>query len=104
MSAGIGESGASGEENCTRIGLAPLTFLAPAAGVIDTSCKLAAGCSGLAASAGPSDATREAWLPGDATVAKTTPAASTSAALVPVRASPRFLAGRGTLNPCQIPL
>ena len=48
-SVGIGEPGASGEENCTRIGLAPLTFLDPAAGVIDTSCRLAAGSSGLVA-------------------------------------------------------
>ena len=44
---GIGEFGASGTENCTRMGLVPLTPLAPAAGVIETICRATAGCSGL---------------------------------------------------------
>ena len=51
--AGIGEFGASGAENCTRMGLVPLTPFAPAAGVIETSCSAAAGCSGLVAFSGP---------------------------------------------------
>src|SRR5262249_15198010 len=62
-SVGIGEFGASGAENCTRMGLVPLTAFAPAAGVIETRCSAAAGCSGLVAVSGPSDATSEAWLP-----------------------------------------
>src|SRR5690242_6581903 len=97
-SVGIGEPAASGVSNWTRIGLVPFTCLDPAAGVIETSCRLAAGCSGLAALAGPSCDTSEAWLPGAATVAKTTPAPSTSAAPVPVTTTPRFFAGRGTLS------
>ncbi len=36
-SVGIGEVDASGVENCTVIGLAPMTPLAPAAGVTDTT-------------------------------------------------------------------
>src|SRR6516165_9798276 len=62
-SVGIGELAASGAENCTRIGLAPLTPVAPAAGVTETSCRAAAGCSGLVpetAVMGPSEDTREA--------------------------------------------
>src|SRR5690242_10428694 len=62
---GIGEFGASGWENRTRTDLVPLTPLAPAAGVTETICRAVAGCSGLVALAGPSDATSEAWLPGE---------------------------------------
>ena len=43
-SAGIGELVASGAENCTRMGLAPLIPFAPAAGATDTTCRPAAGC------------------------------------------------------------
>ena len=46
-SVGIGELAASGAENCTRMGLVPLTPFAPAAGLTETSCRSAAGCSGL---------------------------------------------------------
>src|SRR5689334_7442204 len=101
-SVGIGEPTAGGVSNWTRTGLVPLTCLDPAAGVIETTCMLAAGWSGLAAAAGPSCDTSEAWLPGAATVAKTTPAPSASAAPVPVRTTPRFFTGRGTLNACHI--
>ena len=94
---GIGEFGASGAENCTRMGLVPLTPLAPAAGVIETICRAAAGCSGLVAFAGPSDDTSEAWLPGDANATIITPAPRTSAAPLAVRAAPRRF-GRVTLE------
>src|ERR1700735_4069127 len=46
-SVGIGELADSGAENCTRMGLVPLTPFAPTAGVVETSCRPAAGCSGL---------------------------------------------------------
>ena len=105
---GIGELGASGAENCTRMGLAPLTPRAPAAGVTETSCKLAAGCSGLDAFTGAAEETREAWLPGDANATIVTPAPRTSAALLAVRAAaPRFLVRLGPSEAevrCQIRL
>ena len=99
-SLGIGEFGASGAENRTRMGLVPLTPFAPAAGLIETSCSVAAGCSGLVAFSGPSDDTSEAWLPGDANATIITPDPMTSAAPLAVRAAPRLF-GRVTLNDCQ---
>ena len=99
--AGIGEFGASGAENCTRMGLVPLTPFAPAAGVIETICRAAAGCSGLVAFAGPSDDTSEAWLPGDANATIITPDPMTSAAPLAVRAAPRLF-GLVTPNDFQI--
>src|SRR4029077_2685097 len=63
---GIGEFGASGWENRARTGRVPLTPLAPAAGVTETICRAVAGCSGLVAFAGPSQATRAACAPRDA--------------------------------------
>jgi hypothetical protein len=99
-SVGIGEFEASGAENCTRMGLVPLTAFAPAAGVIETSCSAAAGSSGLVAFSGPSDDTSEAWLPGDANATNTTPDPRTSAAPVAVRTAPRRF-GRVTPNDCQ---
>jgi hypothetical protein len=101
--AGIGEFGASGWENRTRIGRVPLTPVAPAAGVTDTICRAVAGCSGLVPLipfAGPSDDTSDAWLPGDANATIITPAPRTSAAPLAVRAAPRRL-GRVTLNDFQ---
>ena len=82
------------------MGLVPLTPFAPAAGVIETSCRAAAGCSGLVAFAGPSDDTSDAWLPGDANATISTPAPMTSAAPLAVRAAPRLF-GRVTLNDFQ---
>ena len=99
-SVGIGEFGASGTENCTRMGLVPLTPLAPAAGVIETICRADAGSSGLVAFAGPSEDTSEAWLPGDANATNITPDARTSAAPPAVRAAPRLF-GRVTPNDFQ---
>src|SRR5271157_1521640 len=93
---GIGEFAASGAENCSRMGLVPLTPRAPAAGLTETSRRPAAGCSGLCAVTGAADDTREAWLPGDANATIATPAPRTSAALLAVRAAQRFLAGLGT--------
>jgi hypothetical protein len=98
---GIGESGASGAENRTRMGLVPLTPFAPAAGVIETICRAAAGSSGLVAFAGPSDDTSDAWLPGDVNATIITPDPRTSAAPLAVSAAPR-LAGRVTLNDGQV--
>ena len=101
---GIGELVASGAENCTRMGLAPLTPRAPAAGDTETSCRSAAGCSGLCAVTGAVDDTSEAWLLGDANATIVTPAPRTSTALLAVRAAPRFLVGLGTPVPlvrCQ---
>ena len=103
-SVGIGEPGASGAENCTRMGLVPLTPFAPAAGVTETSCRPAAGCSGLDAFTGPAADTREAWLPGDANATITTPAPRTSAALLAVRAAPLLFNGLETLKDCLIRL
>ena len=85
------------------MGLVPLTPFAPAAGVIETICSAAAGCSGLVAFAGPSDDTSEAWLPGDANATIITPAPMTSAAPLAVRAAPRLF-GRVTPNDFQDPL
>jgi hypothetical protein len=101
---GIGEVAASGAENCTRTGLAPLTPFAPAPGVTDTRFRLAAGVSGLAALSGPSDDTSEAWLPGDPNATMITPAPSTSAAPLAVRAAPRLRNGLGLSKDCQIRL
>ncbi len=50
-SVGIGVLAASGAENCTRIGAAPLTPLAPAAGVTDSIWSATAGWSCLATAA-----------------------------------------------------
>jgi hypothetical protein len=99
-SLGIGEFGASGAENRTRMGPVPMTLFAPAAGVIETRCRAAAGCSGLVAFAGPSDDTSEAWLPGVANPTIITPAPRTSAAPLAVRAAPRLF-GRVTPNDFQ---
>jgi hypothetical protein len=85
------------------MGLVPLTPFAPAAGVIETICRAAAGCSGLVAFAGPSEDTSEAWLPGDANATIITPDPMTSAAPLAVRAAPRLF-GLVTPNDCQIPL
>ena len=104
---GIGELGASGAENCTRMRLRPLTPRAPAAGVTATTCKLAAGCSGFDAFTAAAEETREAWLPGDANATIVTPAPRTSAALLAVRAALRFLLGLGAPEAavrCQIRL
>ena len=104
---GIGELAASGAENCTRMGLMPLTPCAPAAGDIETSCRPAAGCSGLCAATGAAEDTSEAWLPGVANATIVTPAPRTSTAPAAVRATPRFLVGLGTpeaLVRCQIRL
>ena len=104
---GIGELAASGAENCTWMGLVPLTPRVPAAGDIETSCRPAAGCSGLCAATGAAEDTREAWLPGDANATIVTPAPRTSTALLAVRATPRFLVDLGTseaLVRCQIRL
>ncbi len=98
---GIGELAASGAENCTRMALVPLTPFVPAAGVIETSCRSAAGCSGLYAVTEPAEDTSEAWLPGEANATITTPAPSTSAALLAVRAAPRLFNGRGAPEACQ---
>jgi hypothetical protein len=99
-SVGIGEFGASGAENRTRMGPVPLTPFAPVAGVTETSCSAAAGCSGLVAFAGPCDDTSEAWLPGVANATIITPAPRTSAAPLAVRAAPRLF-GRVTPNDGQ---
>src|SRR5271165_698481 len=104
---GIGELAASGAENCTRMGLVPLTPRVPAVGLIEINCRPAAGCSGLCAATGAAEDTREAWLPGDANATTVTPAPRTSTALVAVRATARFLVGLGTpeaLVRCQIRL
>src|SRR5271156_1263568 len=88
---GIGEVAASGEENTTWMGLAPLTAFAPVAGVTETTCSGAATWADLPAierltvAAG---ATGDAWLPGDANATIITLATSTSAALLAVRAAP----------------
>jgi len=97
-SVGIGELADSGAENCTRMGLAPLTPRAPAAGVTDTTWRSAGGCCGLTAAAGAAGDTGAAWLPGDANATIITPAARTSAALLAVRAAPRLFNGLGTLE------
>src|ERR1700719_4569005 len=79
---GIGVLAASGAENCTLIWAAPLTPLAPVAGVTDSTLigTAAAACAGV---------TGAAWLPGESNATTATPAASTIAALVAVRARPR---------------
>jgi len=100
-SAGIGEVAASGAENCTRMELAPLTPCAPEAGDTETTCNGAAGASGLTGFSWADAATREAWLPGEAKATIVTPDTMTSAALLAVRATPRFFSGLGTLNACQ---
>ena len=88
-SVGIGVFAASGAENCTRIGSAPLMPFAPAAGVTDSVWSAMAGWSGLAAAAAWAGVTCAAWLPGDAKATIATPATKTIAALVAVRAMPR---------------
>jgi hypothetical protein len=101
---GIGEVAARGAENCTRTALAPFTPRAPEAGDTETTCRGAAGSSGvdpLTGFSGADAATREAWLPGEAKATIVTPDARTSAALLAVRATPRFFSGLGTLNACQ---
>src|SRR5580692_10958783 len=87
---GIGVLAASGAENCTLIGSAPLTPLAPADGVADSMLSGAAGASCLAAAAAWAGVTGAAWLPGEAKATTATPATSTIAALVAVRARPRL--------------
>ena len=83
------------------MGLVPLTPFVPAAGVIETSCRPAAGCSGLYAVTELAEDTSEAWLPGVANATIATPAPSTSAALPAVRATPRLFNGRGALEARQ---
>src|SRR5580700_2549366 len=87
---GIGVLAASGAENCTLIGAAPLTPLALADGVTDNMLSGTAGASCLSAAAAWADVTGAAWLPGEAKATTATPAASTIAALVAVRARPRL--------------
>src|SRR5580693_556839 len=86
---GIGVLAASGAENCTLTGSAPLTPLAPADGVADSMLSGAAGASCLAAAAAWAGVTWAAWLPGEAKATTATPATKTIAALVAVRARPR---------------
>ena len=86
---GIGVLAASGAENCTRIGAAPSTPFAPAAGVTDSTCSASAGWSCWVAAAAWAAETGAAWLPGDATVTIATPATRTIAAPPAVRAAPR---------------
>src|SRR5579859_6485546 len=86
---GIGVLAASGAENCTLIGAAPLTPLAPVAGVTDNIVSGPAGASCLAATAACAGVTGAAWLPVESKATTATPAASTIAALVAVRARPR---------------
>jgi hypothetical protein len=92
-SAGIGELAASGAENRTAMVLVPLTPVAPADGVTETTRRAAAGSSGFVAACGAAAETREAWLPGEANATIITPAAATSAAPLAVRAMPRFRTG-----------
>src|ERR1700722_16397432 len=86
---GIGVLAASGAENCTLIWAAPLTPLAPVAGVIDSTLIGTAGASCFSAAAACAGVTGAAWLPGESNATTATPAASTIAALVAVRARPR---------------
>src|SRR5260370_23903424 len=86
---GIGVLAASGAENCTLIGAAPLTPLAPADGVTDSTLSGTAGASCLATAAAWAGVTGAAWLPGESKATTATPAASTIAALVAGRARPR---------------
>ena len=86
---GIGVLAASGAENCTLIGTAPLTPLAPADGVTDSTLSGTAGASCFSAAAAWAAVTGAAWLPGESKATTATPAASTIAALVAVRARPR---------------
>ena len=75
------------------IWLVPLTPRESAAGVTETTCRLAAAWAVRPATesfAGDSDETRAAWLRGDAKATTMIPAASTSAALLAVSAAPRF--------------
>ena len=85
---GIGVLAASGAENWTLIGAAPLTFFASLAGVTDSTWIAAAGWTCRASAAGwAPDA--EAWLPSDPEATTATPAPSTSTAPLAVSAAPR---------------
>ena len=85
---GIGVLAASGAENWTLIGAAPLTFFAPVAGVTDSTWIGVAGWTCRASAAGwAPDA--EAWLPSDPEATTATPAPSTSTAPLAVSAAPR---------------
>ena len=100
-SVGIGVLAASGAENCTRMGLAPLIPFAPAAGATDTTCRSAAGCLSLLRAVRSADDTADigdAWLPGDANATTSTPATSTAAALLATRAVPRRFDGPEALK------
>ena len=100
-SVGIGELAASGEENCTRMGLVPLIPFAPAAGATDTTCRSAAGCLSLTTAVRLADVTAnigDAWLPGDANATIITPATSTTVALLATRAVPRRFDGPEALK------
>jgi hypothetical protein len=97
-SVGIGELADSGAENWTRMGVAPLTPRAPAAGVTDITWRAAGGSCGFTAAVGAAGDTGAAWLPGDANATTMTPAARTSTALLAVTAAPRRLDRAGTLE------
>jgi hypothetical protein len=92
----MGVLAASGAENCTRIGAAPLTPFAPAAGVTDSTCSGPAGRSCWAAAW--TAETGAAWLPGDPKVTIATPATKTIAAPPAVKAAPRRRLDRDPLG------
>ena len=93
-SVGMGVPAPSGAENCTRIGAAPLTPFAPAAGVTDSTWSGAGRSCWVTAAAWAAE-TGAAWLPGGAKVTIATPATKTIAAPLAVRAAPRrFHRGR----------
>ena len=82
----MGVAAASGAENRTRIGAAPLTPFAPAAGVTDTTRSGPADRPCLAAARAAE--TGAAWPPGDAKATITTPAAKTITAPPAVKTAP----------------
>ena len=85
---GIGVLAASGAENWTLIGAAPLTFFASLAGVTDSTWIGVAGWTCRVSAAGCAPDT-EAWLPSDPEATTATPTASTSTAPLAVSAAPR---------------
>ena len=87
-SVGIGVLAASGAENCTRIGAAPLTPFVPAAGVTDSTWSGTAGPACRTAAAWAAD-TGSAWSPGDAKAMIATPASRTTAAPLAISAAAR---------------
>ena len=90
-SCGIGVLAASGAENCTRIGAAPLTPLAPEPGVTDSTSSGTAGTSLAAADARSAGEAAAAWLPGTPSATIEIPATRTMAAPLATSATARPL-------------